>query len=123
MLLRLPSSRLSVLSSSCKLRTISVTHANLLNILTLLLLASSGVVISFLPTDAFSSLSVNTLSSSCFSSFVISSTYNDSFIWYGTLSLNMLTTVTFLLESKFRIGQARSMLFSPTRSVIVMYIF
>ena len=101
-LLSHPSSRLSVLLSWSKLRTISMTNGNLF-ILMMLSLASSAVVIIFLPMDAFSSLSKNTPSGNCFPSFVISSTFKGSFIWYWMLSLNMLTTATSLLEYKSRI--------------------
>ena len=58
MLLRFLSSRVSVLSSSSKLKTTSVTHANL-SILTMFSLVSSEVVITFLTTNALSSLPVN----------------------------------------------------------------
>ena len=94
-LLSLPSSGLSVLLRSSKLRTISVMHANL-SVLMMLSLASSGVVISFFPMDTFSSLSINTLSGSCFSLFITRSTFKGSHIWHWMLLLNMLTMATTL---------------------------
>ena len=59
-----------MLSSSSKLRTISVMCANLF-VLMMFLLVSSRVIITFLHTKALSSLPINLPSGSSFSSFVI----------------------------------------------------